>query len=192
MTLFADYASISEDGQIPVFLVNLSSEYVFVGSQDGDFYLKLEVKIGDSWVRAQAHRFGWCGNSYADRVMHPSDFVRLSGYQPATGESVQVRYAFYNQEFDLASNIGEGVYLEADVVKAAADEISVREGNFEHISAIALGGPERNPFWSSAIRALADARFDATPSIAVLREVIRRYPERQSSAQLSINKIERR
>lgn len=198
VSLFADYGSIGTNGRVPVYLVNQSTEPLMLNTQDGDIYLKLEFKDESGrWIRAQPHAYSWCGNSYMYRpVVRPGHYVLTSGYQPINGVSRTIRYRLHSQAIELSSNIGIGVVADADIERASRDAMSVKEGDFDFVSRIALSeAPVENnmdhirDLRSSAIWQLGSGRFDAEKSMEVLLVVRDTNPELEQSANYALQKL---
>lgn len=60
VVLVADYDHKDGQGKVPVYLINATKKAVTLRAQDGDVYLKLEVKGADGkWRRAQPHAYSW-------------------------------------------------------------------------------------------------------------------------------------
>ncbi len=176
VTLYADYGGVQTDGYVPVYLVNKSADALTIEAQDGDIYLKLQYQDEDgNWIRAQPHRYSWCGNSYYEVELQPGFFVLLRGYQPINGVAQTVRYRAYAQSVEIVSNSGMGVVAEADIQNASTDAMSIQDMGFERVREIALSTePVENnmdhirDLRGIAIRALGSDRFDPKASRAVL------------------------
>ena len=125
LTMIADYAATSDAG-VPVFIINKTDHPLIIPNQDGDIYLKLEMKDKSGrWVRAQTHRYSDCGNSYGGNSLAPSMYLRVLGYRPAKGDAAIVRYVLHSS-LSLASAEGSGDVLPSDVDAARMDQMSVR------------------------------------------------------------------
>lgn len=122
--LFADFSAGDERG-VPLYLVNRTSQPVAFPAQDNDIFLKLEVQTQEGWVRAQAHEYSWCGNSYGQSVLQPGMHWRLYGYRPKEGRQSAVRYALYSGQ-KLVSNAGSGLVPDSAVALARNDEMALR------------------------------------------------------------------
>jgi len=186
VTLYADYSTKSANGIVPVYLVNAGTNTINLEAQDGDVFLKLEVRNPQGrWVRAQPHAYSWCGNSYFTRQVRPDHFLLINGYQPTNGQPRRVRFSLYQQEFALSSNVGDGVAAIGDIDLASRDAMAVYEGTFEFVSSVALGEIQLTneldhikDLQASAIRTLASPRFDPRKSRNVLSEVLKKFPNR--------------
>ncbi len=197
VSLIADFEARDEAGQIPVYVINQSGESLNLNSQDGDFYVKLEVEEDRRWVRAQPHAFSWCGNSYHRGELKPGHFIKVVGYQSLVGDRKPIRYAFYRQDIELVSNVGEGRVAKHDVDLASRDALAVLEGDFEFVSKVALGDLKlRNEMdriddlQQVAIEQLGSRRFDRDACRKVLRQVIIRFPERADEINRSLTRLD--
>ena len=125
LQLIADPESKKDSG-IPLYLINSSKKPVTLSTQDGDLYIKLETQEADgSWVRAQAHLFSGCGNSYISITLKPGFHLRIPGYQPKEGRPAKIR--FKSQKNNLVSQVVDGLVLDQDIADAAIDQMSVQE-----------------------------------------------------------------
>ncbi|NOX98654.1 MAG: hypothetical protein GXP30_02815 [Verrucomicrobia bacterium] len=123
VTLFADYNKKSEKG-VPLYLVNRTGKAVGFACQDGDIYLKLEIKgENKQWVRAQNHRSSWCGNSYYGVTLNAGEYYSLMGYMPEEGVAATVRYRTYQGQ-EIVSNPGLGLYVQSDRVASSLDSLA--------------------------------------------------------------------
>lgn len=187
VVLFADFENRQDDGHVPVYLINRSDQPITLEAQDGDIYLKLESRgENGKWQRAQPHRFSWCGNSYHTVVTRPGHFLRLAGYQPPQGERRTVRYSLYRQSLKVSSNSGAGIASPSDLRLAGADAMAIYNGDFDFVSRVALGeiklpNVDHQDLQSVAIGALANPRFDADRANRVLIQVIKKFPDKQST-----------
>ncbi|MBD5782442.1 hypothetical protein IEN85_23280 [Pelagicoccus sp. NFK12] len=126
LTLYADFPA-ANSGTVPLYLVNRTSERQRFESQDGDIYLKLEFQDDSGeWVRAQTHRFSFCGNSYLAVELPPGSHFAFHGYLPSQGVKANVRYKAYSDS-PFASNIGIAHYREEDRKAAALDKLARRK-----------------------------------------------------------------
>ena len=201
VSLFADFSNRPKNGTVPVYLINGTGNPLQLAAQDGDIYLKLEAQNEDGkWVRVQPHAYSWCGNSYFSPPKVPAKHFRLvRGYQPAKGKKSKVRYTLYGQTFKVSSNVGTGLVCPRAADLASRDVMSVREGDFDYVSKVALG--ELDPknemdhvrnLQSTAINALGSGRFDAAKSKEVLAQVIQKCPRMKgyaTSAQSRLKKL---
>ena len=200
ITLYADYGSVGTDGRVPVYLVNRTSEALTINVQDGDIYLKLQYQESDgSWVRAQPHRYSWCGNSYYEHTVPADQYILISGYQPINGIPKTIRYELYSQSFGISSNSGFGVVAEKDINQASGDALSIRAGSFEYVSGVALSlEPVVNDLdhitdlRDSAIWELSTGRLDKDLSRKVLLQVIETSPEMAQLAEGALKRLDQR
>lgn len=122
MTVFADHAHT--DKWVPIYLVNRTRGPLNFPMQDSDLGFKLEVQDSNGqWVRAQAHSYSWCGNSYYSHSLPAGQHWVVRGYQPATGKRSLIRFALHGRQ-ELISNPGEGLFTELDVVDATKDDLA--------------------------------------------------------------------
>ena len=124
LSMVADYAAAG-DGGVPIYIINKTGSPVVLPNQDGDIYLKLELKDKSGrWVRAQTHRYSDCGNSYGGNSLAPSMHLRVLGYRPTSGDTATVRYALHSS-LPLASTEGTGTFLQSDIEAARMDHMSL-------------------------------------------------------------------
>ncbi len=185
VTLTASFERL-ETGSVPVYLINRTDEDVVLDAQDGDVYLKLEMRNDDgTWVRAQPHVFSWCGNSYMVRPKLKRDhFYKIEGYQPADGNKAIVRYRLFMQKgLDLVTLPGNGIVHQSDVHRASTDEMTIRTATLNFVRSVALrtpiieteGGSIKDP-QICAILELASGRFTAEHVSPILDQVEREFP----------------
>jgi hypothetical protein len=180
VALIADFDHPSE-GTVPVYLVNRSGKDLQLESQDGDVYLKLEYQDpnGD-WKRAQPHAYSWCGNSYfSPPKLRSERFMVIAGYQPVQGNAAKVRFRFYQQYLNVASNVGKGLILKEDVLKAENDAMTIMSGDFALVASVARGKrilhntmDHIKDLRETAIFELGTGRFDRAKAEEVLREIV--------------------
>ena len=191
VSLFADFSNRAKNGTVPVYLINGKGTPLQLAAQDGDIYLKLEAQNEDGkWVRVQPHRYSWCGNSYFSPPAVPAKHFHLvRGYQPTKGKESKVRYTLYGQTFKVSSNVGTGLVCPKAAKLASRDAMSVREGDFDFVSKVALGeiAPKNEMaqlrgLQMEAIHALGSGRFDAVRSNEVLAQVIKKCPHQKGRA----------
>ena len=124
LALIADETVDAEKG-ILVYLVNSGEKTISFPSQDGDLYMKLEIKNeARQWRRAQAHLSSGCGNSYGVRELNPGHHFLLRGYQPKSGKKAKVR--FHISEFGLRTEELDGLFSDRDLADAAIDVMATR------------------------------------------------------------------
>jgi hypothetical protein len=172
-----------ESWEIPVYLINRSGKKIELAAQDGDVYLKLEYQSSEGqWKRAQPHQYSSCGNSYfMSPTIAPERFMVIKGYEPTQGDKSAIRFRFYQQTIEVASNVGRGLVSREDIQKAENDAMAVRTGDLTFVASVARGervlqntldhirGPELR---RSALFALTSGRFDETQVRVVLKQIV--------------------
>ncbi len=187
VSLIADFSSAKPGSPIRVFLVNNSEHDLKLCAQDGDVYLKLETLTeSGEWVRAEAHAFSWCGNSYTfTPSVRTGHFMKIDGYQPPKGRKAKVRFRIYEQNgLDLATQVGDGICLESDIAKASSDALAVSSGSFGFVVSVARGEKKlkntsdhiRDLQWY-AIYQLGSGRFPAEKVLPILEEIDTKFPK---------------
>jgi hypothetical protein len=158
VSLHADYGDIWQK-KIVVYLVNRTHKLLRLPAEDDDIYLKLETRNHDGrWVRAQTHRYSWCGNSYHHFDVPAGQFRALLGFKPASGQERQVRYRVYwrkafgkalglGPDDEIVSNPGN-LPVDADIVTLARyDSMALRFADLDTIEAFLfedVGIPEKD------------------------------------------------
>ncbi len=150
-SIFADFDH-AKKGSVAIYIINDTDKVIGLPSQDGDVYLKQEVKIDGKWVRSQPHVYSWCGNSYmpAPRIS-PGHFMiqpdLFQGWAPNakprendTLKELPVRYRFYTDEyFDVFSNQGK-MPVSLDLINIAEyDSMAFNFGPVEKLAVVATG-----------------------------------------------------
>lgn len=134
VTLLAGYGDLpaKSHGCIPVCFINRSGRDIAVPHQDGDLFLKLEMRAADGkWVRCQPHNYSLCGNSYDPMPpLKDGHFYCVTGYQPRSGRRSLMRYAIHAPNATaLVSNEFEGWYSTDDLEMALYDDMAFAEGD---------------------------------------------------------------
>lgn len=185
VSLHADFGGVDSSGRIPVYLVNRSNTPIALSAATDDFNLKLEYLADDgNWVRAQPHypQTGCFTRLYQINVM-PNHFIVIDGYQRINGEAKQVRYRLRSDEFELVTNIDQGVVASIDIDRAARDVMAIEDGDFELVSGILLDQTyatnDRTVEYGRyiAIDEIAMGRFDLDDSRDVLRQLALLRPD---------------
>ena len=137
VSLVADFDHAAQ-GSIPVYLINRSGRVLSINTQDYDIYLKLEFQDHDgTWKRTQSHKLSMCGNSYMTVPLLDQNFMRLTGFHPATGERAKIRFRLYRQAFEAVSNVGEGIINRAEAGAAQMEPFAFLSKSFDELAAIA-------------------------------------------------------
>jgi hypothetical protein len=123
-----------------VFITNRSSVPRELGLQDGNPSLMLEyLDSRGKWVRAQAHYFSWCGNSYQSLRLEPGESRAFEPYLPTHGKRAILRYGLYEEEDIVVSKMFVGFVDPEEVARAAVDPVAILTGDLEFVLPIALG-----------------------------------------------------
>lgn len=169
-------------GQKTLVLINDTDDAFEVPCQDGDIYIKLEVKLDGKWRRAQYHVYSWCGDSYTSRTLPPHSFVPVLGYQPTTGRMATSRFAVKNGAKDvLLSPEFKGVYSPDDVAMSDFDQLALREASLQDLKAflqrkefptLMWGNQSISLLRQSAWRSLTSGKHDPGETLIIAREVM--------------------
>jgi hypothetical protein len=189
VSLVADFVTRTKPDVFDVYLINLSDHDIYLEAQDFDVYLKLETQSNaGNWVRAQAHAFSWCGNSYTFKpTVRKQHFYRISGYQPAQGRKAKIRFRLYEQpNLDIVSQVGDGLVSDTDISISASDALAVSSGDFDSVCRVALGETRLvnrtdhiRDLQGYAISVLASGRFPEDNVFPVLDVIATKFPDRK-------------
>ncbi len=139
--LLADFEN-KKAGSVTLYLVNSTSGFLSLPSQDGDLGCKRESKTADGkWRRCDSHAYSWCGNSYGYFNLPAGHFVKWTqACDTKTGETRPLRFKLYNQgSGEIVSNEGTGIVNESDIQFCRYDSLAMRDGPFEDVAAVATG-----------------------------------------------------
>jgi hypothetical protein len=191
LSVFADFKDIRDKFMV-VYLVNGTDKPIHLPAQDGDIYLKMEVKDAKGkWQRAQAHAYSTCGNSYISITVPAKSYVRTLGSYPNQGKQRAIRYKLYNRYqtaffsankkskagIDVISNVGQGGVPKDAIERAKYDSMAI--GNYcdqKTLFDLASGkikplqGPVLGSSRSRAISSLA--RFNDAKTITFLEKML--------------------
>lgn len=145
VSLWADFNYITDDGFIPLYIINDTEAYISIAKQDNDIYAKQQYLDNEfNWKRSQSHIFSSCGNSYfTKRTIDPKSFMIFKAWYPKDGEKRTVRYKIYSNEISyskrnqfsingpliLESNSGVGYVIEEEIKKSKYDGLEDRFRN---------------------------------------------------------------
>jgi hypothetical protein len=175
VSVYADYEHADSDG-VPLYVVNRSPQPLRLANQDGNIYLKLQFcNEKGGWQRAEPHAMSDCGNSDGLTVVEPGTFLRTRGHKADRGRMMPVRYRFYNQSVEMASNVGELRVDEREVELAGRDAMAPYEWPLDLIERVALGKDivvnevDHIDLRKEAIHALAQNRFPQGDRVRILK-----------------------
>jgi len=138
---------------IPVYLINRTGKPIVLNHQDGDLYVKLEYQnAGGDWIRGEPHNTSWCGNSYWPQPEMVADsFVIIQKWlpnkpvsHPAHELPARIRFGFYHQDIELASNVGNEILDRLILETARFDDWIFQNADFDFVRRVAYGtkGPK--------------------------------------------------
>ncbi len=177
LSLYADYDDRLQ-GRIVVHVINATERDQSLPNQDMDPFLKLFARNdqGD-WVRAQSHRYSWCGNSYFQDFQLPSGTFRsILGWIPQAGKLRSVRYQIEGN-VGIMSNEGQLPIDDSEIERARFDEMAIQSGDIEFVRALLLEQPPNVEGEELArIRECAVSRLLDLP-VEEMRSLLERYWE---------------
>lgn len=198
VSMRADFGGVDSSGRIPVYFVNRTDYPVTLN--DGGKLLNIKLEFLDNngnWVRAEPHyRQSGCIVVSYDFTIYPDQFIVAKGHQRINGEARQVRYRLRTDDFELASNTGQGVVAAVDIERASRDIMAMRDGGIELVSKIALDRTYAvNDHYLEYERFLAIAelgmgRLNLDASRAVLQELATLRPDLRDYVDWAMRRID--
>jgi hypothetical protein len=179
LSLIRDYSSRCRCCS-SVYFINRTTDIIQLKSGISQPFVKLEFESSPNvWIRAEPHIYSDCGIPYYDPPpLEPDNFFYFEGYLPIYGSHAKLRYSFYDQSIELASQSFSGFVNPGDVSLAQYDALAFKVGTIEFAAKVAAGGYKAVPLANNpdpryyAINRLGALATTKPEAATVLEEIV--------------------